>query len=145
MLRRHLLFCTTSLLVLLSGCVSVDYVGKSYAPTSNVDVYFSADDVKRPYETLGQARAQVDSLPFTNQSQQLQDKLVAEARARGADGVIIGQLDTRQVGSTSQTTGSAQTKKKSDTKKKTNYTETTTTSSDEVVELRGTLIRYTGN
>ena len=42
----------------LAACVSVDYVGKSYAPTSSVEVFLSADDVGRPYETIGEAVAE---------------------------------------------------------------------------------------
>ena len=140
--RGRALSCTASVLLLLSGCVSVDYVGKTYAPTSNVDVYFSPDDVKRPYQTMGLVRAQVDVIPFTNQSQQLQDKLIAEARQRGADGIIIGQIDQRTTPGTSQTTGVATTKKKNSGKKTTTYTETTTSDTNDVIELRGTLIHY---
>ena len=127
--------------VLLAGCASVDYVGKTYAPTSNVDVYMSADDVRRPYEVMGEARAQVDAIPFSKPGQQLQGKLVAEARAKGADGIILGQLQNRTVGSTSNTIGQGE-RKKQKGKNKTQYTETTTTSDDEVTELRGQLIRY---
>jgi len=127
--------------VLLAGCASVDYVGKTYAPTSNVDVYMSADDVGRPYEVMGEARAQVDTIPFSKPGQQLQDKLVAEARAKGADGIILGGLQNRTVGSTSNTAGQGE-RKKHKGKKKTQYTETTTTSDNEVTELRGQLIRY---
>jgi hypothetical protein len=127
--------------VLLAGCASVDYVGKSYAPTANVDVYMSADDVRRPYEVMGEARAQVDAIPFSKPGAQLQQKLLEQARAKGADGIIIGQLQNRTVGSTSNTTGQGDKKWKKG-KKKTQYTETTTTSDDEVTELRGQLIRY---
>ena len=127
--------------VLLAGCASVDYVGKTYAPTSNVDVYMSADDVGRPYEVMGEARAQVDTIPFSKPGQQLQDKLVAEARAKGANGIILGGLQNRTVASTSNTTGQAE-RKKHKGKKRTQYNETTTTSDSEVTELRGQLIRY---
>jgi len=126
-------------MVLLSGCASVDYVGKTYAPTHDVEVFMSADDVGRAYEVMGEARAQVDTIPFAKPGQQLQDKLVAEARARGADGIILGQLQNRTVGSTSNTAGQAQRTKN---KKKTQYNETTTSSDSEVTELRGQLIRY---
>jgi hypothetical protein len=126
-----------------SGCVSVDYVGKTYPPTSSVDLYMSAADVRRPYTVIGNARAQVEALPFTNPAEQLQTKLLAEAQSRGAEGVILGPLGTRQVSSTSTTTGQATTKKQGG-KKNTIYTDTTTTSVDEITELRGTLIRYTG-
>lgn len=130
--------------ILLGGCVSVDYVGKSYPPTASVDLYMSVADVKRPYEVIGDARAQVEALPFTSPAEQLQTKLLEEARSRGANGVILGSLASRQVSSTSTTTGQATTKKKSDKKKNTQYTDVTTTNVEEMTELRGTLIRYTG-
>jgi hypothetical protein len=131
-----------ALALVAAGCVSVDYVGKSYPATANVDVYLSAADVKRKYTTIGQARAQVEAMPFSNPTQQLQDKLVAEAKSRGADGVILGGLNRRQVLGSAQTVGQATTKKKGDGKKKTTYTETTTQNVEDMVELRGTLIRY---
>lgn len=128
----------------LSSCVSVDYVGKSFPPTASVDLYMSSADVKRPYEVIGDARAQVEALPFSNPSQQLQTKLMAEAQSRGANGLILGSLSNRQVASTSTTTGQGTSKKKGDSKKNVQYVETTTTNVEEITELRGTLIRYTG-
>ena len=127
---------------LWAGCVSVDYVGKSFPPTASVELFMTQDDVRRPYEVIGEARAQVDALPFTNPAEQLQQKLLLEARSRGANAVILGSITTRQVGSTSTTTGQATSKKKG-SKKNTQYTDTTTTNVEEVNELRGTLIRYT--
>ena len=127
---------------LWAGCVSVDYVGKSYPPTASVELFMTPDDVKRPYEVIGEARAQADALPFSNPAEQLQQKLLLEARSRGANAVILGSITTRQVGSTSTTTGQATSKKKG-SKKNTQYTDTTTTNVEEVNELRGTLIRYT--
>lgn len=128
---------------LWGGCVSVDYVGKSYPPTASVELFMTPDDVKRPYEVIGEARAQVEALPFTSPADQLQQKLLAEAQSRGANAVILGSITSRQVSSTSTTTGQATTKKKSDKKKNTQYADTTTTNVQEVNELRGTLIRYT--
>ena len=54
---------------------------------------------------------------------------------------ILGQLENRTVGSTSNTSGQGEKKWKKG-KKKTQYNETTTTSDDEVTELRGQMIRY---
>lgn len=129
--------------LLAAGCVSVDYVGKSYPPTASVDLYMSVADVKRPYEVIGDARAQVEALPFSSPAQQLQTKLMQEAQSRGANGVILGSLSSRQVAATSTTTGQATSKKKGD-KKNTQYTDVTTTNVEEMTELHGTLIRYTG-
>ncbi|MCW5893372.1 MAG: hypothetical protein KIT14_22895 [bacterium] len=127
--------------VVLSGCVSVDYVGQSYTPTSAVDLYFSPDDVKRPYTVMGEVTAQMEVLPFQSTGQQLQQKLMEEARRRGANGMIVGSMSTREVAATQQTSGQEQWKKQGK-KSKGTYTETTTTSTEEQAELRGTLIRY---
>jgi hypothetical protein len=127
------------------GCVSVDYVGKTFPPTSHVDLYLSAADVKRPYQVIGTAHAEVEALPFSSPGQQLQDKLLLEARSRGADGLILGPLGKHESFSTQQTTGRATSKKRSGGKKKTDYVTTTTTTPSEVTELTGTLIRYTGS
>ena len=35
------------LALLFVSCVSVDYMGKSYAPTKEVDLYFSMEEVAR--------------------------------------------------------------------------------------------------
>ena len=126
-------------LLALAGCVSVDYVGTSYAPTTAVDLFFSPDDVRRPYTVMGEVSAQVDVVPFVSPGPQLQEKLLLEARRRGANGMILGGITTREVGATQQTVGQVQGKKR---KNQATYTETSTTSTDERAELRGTLIRY---
>lgn len=126
----------------LAACVSVDYVGKSYAPTSSVEVFLSADDVGRPYETIGEAVAEVPDLPFGSPAAQLQEQLLVEARKRGADAMILGRLEQRSTGATAQTVGQATTKKKGSGKKTTTYTETTTSSDEQTDQLRATLIKY---
>jgi hypothetical protein len=74
----------------LTGCVSVDYVGTSYAPTESVDVFYSPDDVRRRYTVMGEVTAELDVLPFVSSGQELQGKLLEEARKRGANGIILG-------------------------------------------------------
>jgi hypothetical protein len=129
-------------LACLAGCATVDYVGTSYPPTTQVDIYMSESDVRRPYQVIGEARAQVDAIPFTNPGPQLQQKIVTEARARGAHGAILSGLSSREVASTTQTVGQGTSKKKGN-KRKGNWVETSQTSSEEVTELRARLIRYT--
>src|SRR5262245_41637136 len=141
---RRPLRWAAALVLVIAGCVSVDYVGKSYPPTAQVDVYTSMTDVKRPYTTIGEVRAEVDVIPFSDSAQQLQEKMIAEARKRGANGIVLGGLDRRRViGPTSQTVGKVKTGKSSKGKKTKTYTETTTTNTEDKVQLRGTLIRYT--
>jgi hypothetical protein len=139
--RRRTLHWIAVLAVAIGGCVSVDYVGKSFPPTTQVDVYLSMTDVKRPYTTIGEVRADTAAIPLADSAQDLQEKMIAEARKRGANGIVLGGLDRRRVvGPTSQTVGTEQKGKSKKSKK--GYA-STTTGVDEVVELRGTLIRYT--
>lgn len=125
-----------------TGCTTVDYVGRSYAPTANVEVYFSEADVPRPFEVMGEARATTDDLPFGSPGAALQEKLVEEARARGADAILLGGLSNRTVGVTQQTIGEAHEKGKAKSKRTIDYVATTTTSTEDVVELRARLLKY---
>ena len=40
-------------IALLSACSTPSYFGKTYPATQNVDVYLDAEDVKKPYTTMG--------------------------------------------------------------------------------------------
>ena len=71
---------------LAAGCATVDYVGESFQPTSQVDVYFAEKDVPREYKVIGQVLASGDQ--FVTASR-LNTKLMARAREKGADAVII--------------------------------------------------------
>lgn len=72
------------------SCTKIDYVGKSYNPTSNVDIYFSLEDVKGSYEVMGHLTATAGS--FTS-SEKMQEKIIEKAREKGADAVVILGLD----------------------------------------------------
>lgn len=93
----------------LSGCVSVDYMGKSYAPTTHVDVYYSMDEVKRPHEVMGKASANADD---GVRSQKILDELVKDAMNRGADGIIIGEVTRKVTGTETTTQGTSLKKRK---------------------------------
>ena len=95
--------------VLLLGCATTEYLGKSYAPTSHVDIYFATADIHRPYEVMGEAKTEgSEYMSFENIEQQL----VKDAMARGADAVLIEGMDTVTVGSTTSTYGASKEKPK---------------------------------
>lgn len=76
------------LLLLLSGCISFEYDGRSGGePTSEVQLYRKAADIKRPFEVLGTATVSAD---YTDVSQdRMIAKLKNEAAEYGADAVLI--------------------------------------------------------
>ena len=84
-------------LALLAGCTTTDYLGKTYAPTQHVDVFFSPQDVKRAYEVMGEIRAEGDDIVSYESMQQ---KLVQEAMQKGADALLIEKLDMTETGYT---------------------------------------------
>jgi hypothetical protein len=84
-------------LALLAGCTTTDYLGKTYAPTQHVDVFFSPQDVKRAYEVMGEIRAEGDDIVSYESMQQ---KLVQEAMQKGADALLIEKLDMTETGDT---------------------------------------------
>ena len=79
-----------SMVLFLTACgsdIEVDYLGDSYPSTSDVDVYFSEDDITEGYLVMG--RATVDG----SDAEALQEKLIEKARESGADGIIFEAFD----------------------------------------------------
>jgi hypothetical protein len=92
------------LLTLLTGCVSVDYAGRSYAPTATVDVFYALGDVKRPYEVMGTAEARAGAgTPLAD----FEAELVKQAQTRGADAIVIERSEFIVTGEQTQASGSA--------------------------------------
>ena len=44
-------------LLIAVGCTTTDYVGKTYSKTDSVELYFNKDEINRPYEVMGQIKA----------------------------------------------------------------------------------------
>ena len=75
------------------GCASVDYVGKSFNPTTSIDTYFSEDEKEREYTIIGYA---IGSGVWVS-SEKIQAKLIKEAKIRGADAVLITGIGRESV------------------------------------------------
>ena len=90
-MRRAAVF---SIAVLLTGCVSVKMfrtgAGTVYAPTrpEMVLVFFSAEDVKRPFEVIGEIMAEGSS-GWGAKDSSLVSKAQAKAAEIGAHAIII--------------------------------------------------------
>jgi hypothetical protein len=84
------------------GCTTTDYVGKTYSKTDHVEIYFNKEEIKRPYEVMGQIKAEApEALKFEDMEQQL----VKDAMEKGADAILIEELKTVEVGSVSSASG----------------------------------------
>ena len=92
----------TFLMALLSGCVNTDYIGDTYTPTSQVDVYYSIDDVKQSHVIMGKITATAADGWDSNS---MVEELKTQAMAKGADGLVVMDVHTEKVGSYTSTYG----------------------------------------
>ena len=89
-------------LLIAVGCTTTDYVGKTYSKTDSVELYFNKDEINRPYEVMGQIKAEApEALKFEDMEQQL----VKDAMEKGADAILIEELKTVEVGSVGSASG----------------------------------------
>ena len=83
-----LLFVLSSFILLSSCSPVIYYLGDSYEPTSAVEIYYDASEVKKPYKTIGRMTKEVSL------SGDVEKKyMVREAKKRGADAIIFSDLN----------------------------------------------------
>ena len=87
--------------LLAVGCAEVDYVGESFKPTTNIDLYFSKEDIEKEYTVMGHAIGS-----GTYDSSSIQKALIEEAKEKGADAVLITGIDDQDNGYESEVTAS---------------------------------------
>ena len=75
--------------LLAIGCANVNYIGKSFEPTTNVDLYFSKEDIEKEYTVMGHAVGD-----GTSDNDEIQIALIEEGKAKGADAVLITGIDS---------------------------------------------------
>ncbi|MCA9294261.1 MAG: hypothetical protein KDA20_10645 [Phycisphaerales bacterium] len=93
----------------LAGCVTHDYVGSSFAPSSHVEVFYDASDVPAEYRVIGHDRA--EATEYMTSEQIVQD-IIKKAQSVGADAVLLGGVELVAVGATTNTSGEDLTKVK---------------------------------
>jgi hypothetical protein len=87
---------------LAAACITSDYQGKAYEPTVRMDVYYSAEEVPEPYWIMGEMQADVmGGVVFRD----VEKKMVREALARGADGLLLAEARPEEVVISSAGTG----------------------------------------
>lgn len=120
--------------VLIPACAHVDYVGRSYPPTSQVDLYFDEREVEAPYDVMGQVIARANDLVS---AEKLQAKLMDKAKEKGADAVVITGLERYKTGES--TTYNESTKER---KRGTVTTGSATTSEQNEKQITAVFLKY---
>ncbi|CAM4069954.1 hypothetical protein SAMN06265348_102241 [Pedobacter westerhofensis] len=89
----NLLF-PAGILLCLSSCMALygpTYFGSEFTPTRNVDVFYAAQDVRRPFEVIGHMNASTgDSDGSRDETREL---VIQKARQVGADAVIFAEIN----------------------------------------------------
>ena len=86
MMTKLFILCATMAL-LTTGCLSVNYQGKSYAPTENVKFYSTAKQVPQSFDIMGKAICSGNYVNTTKED--IVKKLISQAEAKGADAVLL--------------------------------------------------------
>ena len=74
---------------LLSACGQpITYIGESMKSTASVDVFYSANTVKRNYKVVGHLTSHHYKLAYAKQ------RFISRAKRAGADAIIILNVDT---------------------------------------------------
>jgi hypothetical protein len=94
------LFVAPALILLLLGCGPNIYVKdvdtESRPPnTGELDIYNSAEEVKRSYKTIKIIRVEDDRVAARQDEEQMKRDTFAKAKEMGADGLIIIKRGTR--------------------------------------------------
>lgn len=134
MRRRNAVMIAALALVLCSGCTKIDYVGRSYPPTTHVDIFFAMEDVKRAYEVMGHMVAHADDIVS---AEKMQKKIIEKAQEKGADAVVILGLERYRSGEKSEYT---QTTDEDDGK--VTVKSKSSTDAEYEKEISATLLRY---
>jgi len=85
--RTSLLFF--GFFILLAGCAEVNYIGQSYEPTTEVELFFDDKLIEQEYTIIGQA---IGTGSWGVSNSKIQDKLIQTAKRKGADAIIITGL-----------------------------------------------------
>ena len=80
-------------LLLISCGPTIHYLGDNYESSSNIDVYYSEQDVSRRFKTIG--RLTHDKFISYN-ADLIKEAMVAEAKNKGADGIIFLDIYVEQ-------------------------------------------------
>jgi len=125
--------------ILAIGCAHLDYVGQSYPPTQQVDLYYSEENVGREYTVMGELAATAQE--FVS-ARKIQEQMVEKAKQKGADAVVILGMEHFKSGENtnySETTTQGTGRKG---KKFTTTSGTQSTSVEESKRIRALFVKY---
>lgn len=77
----------------IAGCANVFYLGEEFVPTTEVDFYYAEEAIEKPYKQIGHGLGS----GFWVSNRKIKSKLIEEAKARGADAILLTGLGKSNV------------------------------------------------
>lgn len=94
---------TIVLLIAISSChARLNYLGNTYAPSKNVEVFVDASAIKKPYIIMGKGYMEFSYYTKSKVSK-MQSKAVETAKQKGADAVLFQEYFVTQDGTSIRT------------------------------------------
>ena len=84
----------------LTGCMSVEYQGKNYHPTTDVKIYENKEKIPFDYTTIGKCRVAGDYNKYSQED--IYAALIKKAKEEGADAILIYAYQIVAAGSESE-------------------------------------------
>jgi hypothetical protein len=93
------------LLIVFSSCgAHLNYLGSTYAPTENVDVYVDPSAIKHPYTIIGKGYMEYGVGPYTkSRIEKMQEKAIETAKTKGADAILFQDYYFKENGASIET------------------------------------------
>ena len=79
--------------LIMSGCATVTYVGEPFDTTTDIETFYSADDIDREYTLIGHATG----LGVFMSNNMVHRKLVKSAQLKGADAILITGIGKSEI------------------------------------------------
>ena len=76
------------LLLTISCSPRINYLGDTYSPTQDVDMYFDEHDIKREYKVIGLIKNEGSELELDG-VEEVKKAMLKKAREVGADGILF--------------------------------------------------------
>ena len=126
------------LVLVIASCGNpYKYLGKSYAPTPEADMFFREADVPEPFEIMGKLEVE---MPDSRSTEKIQRKVMQIAASKGADAVMIDNFDFTTGGFTSGTVGGGKSGKRGSVGVSSSKTKV-----DKNIQIKATLIKFKSN
>jgi hypothetical protein len=81
-------FVLPALFTIVSCSPLIYYVGDNYSQTSDVQVFYSAKEIKREYKVIGHMTKEI-----SYKSESDKKAMIKEAKKHGADGIIFSDIN----------------------------------------------------